>query len=160
MYTLLATVVVWLTLAYGGVAAAATCLYVSSYHAGYAGNDAIEAGMASAIHGQCDLHTFYMDTKRHTDPAFAEHQALAAKDLITRLQPDAWSSQTMTKAILTGDTVASAPLPTSRHDGRDYWVFRPMYNGKEVLERGLERLSPVNGTVALRIHAVLMEVQR
>lgn len=68
-------------------AGAADCLYVSSYHPGYHWNDAIEAGLQETLAGRCDLHRFYMDTKRHHEPAHAEAKAREAFALIRQLRP-------------------------------------------------------------------------
>ncbi len=67
---------------------AATCLYVSSYHQGYEWNDGIERGMESVLNGHCTLTKFYMDTKRHPEPSFAEQKALEAKAFIETSKPD------------------------------------------------------------------------
>ena len=69
-------------------ALAATCLYVSSYHAEYAWDMGIERGITSVLNGRCDLHKYYMDTKRNAGPTFAQAQALEAKALIDTLAPD------------------------------------------------------------------------
>jgi hypothetical protein len=75
-------------LVHGGDAVAARCLYVSSYHAGYEWNDAIERSMAPILEGRCELRRFYMDGKRHLEPAFAEEKAREAKALIDNWKPD------------------------------------------------------------------------
>jgi len=64
------------------------CLYVSSYHLGYEWNDGIERGMDSVLRGHCEVRRFYMDTKRHPEPAWAEAKALEALALIDRFKPD------------------------------------------------------------------------
>ncbi|MDX8384015.1 MAG: ABC transporter substrate binding protein [Ghiorsea sp.] len=64
------------------------CLYVNSYHKGYAWSDAIESAVLKGLDGACHVTVFYMDTKRNNAASFAEHQALAAKALIQQLQPD------------------------------------------------------------------------
>ncbi len=64
------------------------CLYVSSYHPGYEWNDGIERGMDSVLQGQCDVRRFYMDTKRHPEPAWAEAKAVEALALIDSFKPD------------------------------------------------------------------------
>lgn len=69
-------------------AQAASCLYVSSYHKGYEWNDGIERGIEAGLNGQCELSRFYLDTNRHTDPAFARRKAIEARDLIGRTHPD------------------------------------------------------------------------
>ncbi len=67
---------------------AASCLYVSSYHKGYEWNDGIERGIEAVLKGHCELSKFYLDTNRHTDPEFARHKAVEARDLIDRTRPD------------------------------------------------------------------------
>jgi len=64
------------------------CLYINSYHVGYAWSDQIEAAVKAGLSGHCDLTTFYMDTKRHTSTAFGQQKALEAKALIASLKPD------------------------------------------------------------------------
>lgn len=85
----LATLLLTLSvLAYGGDATAARCLYVSSYHAGYEWNDAIERSMEPILKGRCELRKFYMDGKRHLEPPFAQAKAREAKALIDDWKPD------------------------------------------------------------------------
>jgi len=69
-------------------AAEKRCLYVSSYHAGYEWNDGIERGMDRVLQGHCELRRFYMDTKRHPEPAWAEARAVEALALIDDFRPD------------------------------------------------------------------------
>ena len=64
------------------------CLYVSSYHQGYEWNDGIERGVDSVLNGQCKVDRFYLDTKRNTSAAFAEHMAQKAKQYIEANKPD------------------------------------------------------------------------
>ncbi|MBN4076680.1 hypothetical protein JYT48_00225 [Mariprofundus ferrooxydans] len=64
------------------------CLYVNSYHAGYAWSDGIEAAVKAGLAGHCDLTIFRMDTKRNTSAAFGQQKALEAKALIESLHPD------------------------------------------------------------------------
>jgi len=64
------------------------CLYVNSYHAGYAWSDKIEAAIKAELAGHCALSIFRMDTKRHTSAAFGQQKALEAKALIESLKPD------------------------------------------------------------------------
>ncbi len=64
------------------------CLYISSYHQGYEWNDGIERGMESVLQQQCELQHFYMDTKRHPEPEWAEKKAREALALIKRYKPD------------------------------------------------------------------------
>ena len=64
------------------------CLYVGSYHKGYAWQDGIERGLVSALEGKCEFTRFDMDTQRNTAPEFAQQKALEAKALIESWQPD------------------------------------------------------------------------
>lgn len=64
------------------------CLLISSYHPGYEWNDGIERGVVSVLQQQCELQRFYMDTKRHPEPAWAEEKAREALALIERYKPD------------------------------------------------------------------------
>ena len=64
------------------------CLYVSSYHKGYAWSDGVENGLRQTIDGHCELVQFDMDTKRNKT---AEHKKQAGEDayeLIKKLEPD------------------------------------------------------------------------
>ncbi|MDQ7058035.1 MAG: ABC transporter substrate binding protein [Ghiorsea sp.] len=70
------------------VVQAKECVYINSYHAGYAWSDAIEQVVRQGLQGQCHLTVFYMDTKRHTSEVYGQQKALEAKQLITRIQPD------------------------------------------------------------------------
>ncbi|MFM1892820.1 MAG: hypothetical protein RLZ44_1897, partial [Pseudomonadota bacterium] len=50
--------------AWSGAAWSARCLYISSYHQGYAWSDGVERGLRQGLEGQCELRQFDMDTKR------------------------------------------------------------------------------------------------
>jgi len=69
-------------------AGAARCLYVSSYHIGYAWSDGIERGVYKTLGKQCETTSFYMDTKRHKDEVSKKNAALEAKLLIEKIKPD------------------------------------------------------------------------
>jgi ABC-type uncharacterized transport system substrate-binding protein len=69
-------------------ALAAKCLFLSSYHQGYAWSDGIEHGVRSVLAGHCELRQFDMDTKRHKTPPEIEKKALEARALIDTWQPD------------------------------------------------------------------------
>lgn len=71
-----------------GLRAESTCLYVSSYHAGYHWNDGIESGLQQELSNTCQLEKFYMDTKRQKSPEHATQKALEAKRLIDKIKPD------------------------------------------------------------------------
>ncbi|MDQ6968896.1 MAG: ABC transporter substrate binding protein [Mariprofundus sp.] len=64
------------------------CLYINSYHSGYAWSDGIEAAIKTELAGHCQLTIFRMDTKRNTSTAFGKQKALEAKKLIESLHPD------------------------------------------------------------------------
>ncbi len=66
----------------------AKCLFVSSYHKGYAWSDGVERGLRSALDGRCELRQFDMDTKRLKSEAEKQQQALEAKGLIESWAPD------------------------------------------------------------------------
>lgn len=55
------------------------CLYVSSYHVGYAWSDGVESGLRGALEGQCELRQYDMDTKRKRS---AEDVSRAVEDVI------------------------------------------------------------------------------
>ncbi len=69
-------------------AEAARCLFVSSYHQGYAWSDGVERGLRSVLEGKCDILQFDMDTKRKKSAADKERAAVEAKQLIESWQPD------------------------------------------------------------------------
>jgi len=73
---------------FSGLLQAKECVYINSYHAGYAWSDKIETTVKEKLQGTCNLHVFRMDTKRHTSQAFGEQKALEAKALIEKIKPD------------------------------------------------------------------------
>lgn len=75
------------------VAAAASpslprCLFVSSYHQGYAWSDGVEVGLRRALDGLCLVRQFDMDTKRKKSVAQIQDAARQARRLITDWDPD------------------------------------------------------------------------
>ncbi|MDX8397697.1 MAG: ABC transporter substrate binding protein [Mariprofundaceae bacterium] len=64
------------------------CVYINSYHHGYAWSDKIENSIQKQLKGQCRLHVFRLDTKRHKSTAYAEKKALEAKAFIDSIHPD------------------------------------------------------------------------
>lgn len=66
----------------------AKCLYVSSYHEQYEWDSGIRKGMEPILSGHCDLHKFFMDTKRNKNKLFAQKKAQQALALINQYQPD------------------------------------------------------------------------
>ncbi len=69
-------------------AKAARCLFVSSYHQGYAWSDGVERGLRSVLEDKCDILQFDMDTKRKKSDADKKRSALEAKELIEAWKPD------------------------------------------------------------------------
>jgi len=69
-------------------AAEPKCLFVSSYHQGYAWSDGVERGLRETLAGKCRIRQFDMDTKRKKTEQDKEAAALEAKSLIDSWQPD------------------------------------------------------------------------
>lgn len=69
-------------------AAASKCLFVSSYHKGYAWSDGVERGLRSVLEGKCELRQFDMDTKRNKSIEYKIQSALKAKEIIDSWKPD------------------------------------------------------------------------
>ncbi|MFT5446431.1 MAG: ABC-type uncharacterized transport system substrate-binding protein [Gammaproteobacteria bacterium] len=67
---------------------AARCLFVSSYHQGYAWSDGIERGLRSVLDGRCELKQFDMDTKRHKSIENKQQAAESARRIIEAWRPD------------------------------------------------------------------------
>ncbi len=66
----------------------AKCLFVSSYHKGYAWSDGVERGLRAALEGRCELQQFDMDTKRLKSESEKQQQALEAKAFIESWNPN------------------------------------------------------------------------
>lgn len=64
------------------------CLYVSSYHQGYAWSDGVEQGLRRVLTGHCEIRQIDMDTKRNKSAEFKQSAALAVKQQIEEWQPD------------------------------------------------------------------------
>ncbi len=56
---------------------ASKCLYVSSYHKGYAWSDGVEQGLRRVLTGHCEIRQIDMDTKRNKSDEFKLSAALA-----------------------------------------------------------------------------------
>lgn len=80
-------------------AQAARCLFVSSYHQGYAWSDGVERGLRSVLEGRCELRQFDMDTKRSKDEG--RNAADQARAIIESWKPD---------VIITADDAAAKYL--------------------------------------------------
>lgn len=65
-----------------------TCVYVSSYHQGFAWSDGIEKGIKTTLKDKCKIIQFNMDTKRQKSESFIKTQALNAKNFIDAINPD------------------------------------------------------------------------
>jgi len=79
---------VLLSLLMTGRAYAAKCLFISSYHQGYAWSDGVENGVRSVLEGRCEVRQFDMDAKHLKEDKILEQKALEAKALIESWQPD------------------------------------------------------------------------
>ena len=64
------------------------CLYVSSYHKGYAWSDGVENGLRKSIEGHCELVQFDMNTKRNKTTELKKQAGENAYELIKKLEPD------------------------------------------------------------------------
>jgi ABC-type uncharacterized transport system substrate-binding protein len=64
------------------------CLFVSSYHPGYAWSDGVERGIRSTLEGKCEIKQFNMDTKRNKDPEHMRKAGLEVKQIIDSWKPD------------------------------------------------------------------------
>ncbi len=79
----------WLiALSISNQASAQKCLYISSYHQGYAWSDGVERGLRQELKGKCELKQFNMDTKRIKTIEYKQQIALKAKALIESWKPD------------------------------------------------------------------------
>ena len=64
------------------------CLFVSSYHQGYAWSDGVEHGLRAVLKGKCQYRQFDMDTKRRKSTDEKKQSALEAKAIIDTWKPD------------------------------------------------------------------------
>lgn len=67
---------------------APVCLYVASYHQGYAWSDGVERGLRDQLEGHCKISGFYMDAKRRKSENEMQAAGMAAYELIKELKPD------------------------------------------------------------------------
>ncbi|MFI0378054.1 MAG: hypothetical protein ACH253_17980, partial [Candidatus Thiodiazotropha sp.] len=86
--TVLITLVLLFSALLSGKAFANKCLFISSYHTGYAWSDGVESGLRKTLDGKCELKQFDMDTKRHKDEVSKKKAARKARELIERWRPD------------------------------------------------------------------------
>lgn len=87
------------------------CLFVSSYHRGYAWSDGEEAGLRAVLRGKCQLRQFDMDTKRKKSPVEAVEAAQEARAIIASWAPD---------VVITAD------------DNAARYLIKPYYRDKAV----------------------------
>ena len=73
---------------YISIASAWTCVYVSSYHKGYAWSDAVERGLRSELDGKCDLIQIDMDTKRNKSELYKIRKSREVAEEIMKIKPD------------------------------------------------------------------------
>ena len=64
------------------------CLYISSYHQGYAWSDGVEKGLKGALGNSCTFKQFNMDTKRLKQPEQIKKSADMAIEIIEKWKPD------------------------------------------------------------------------
>ncbi len=69
-------------------ALASKCLFISSYHSGYAWSDGVENGLRKTLNGFCEIKQFDMDTKRQKDDKSIKQAAIDAKTIIEEWKPD------------------------------------------------------------------------
>ena len=70
------------------IASAWTCVYVSSYHKGYAWSDALELGLRKELDGKCDLIQIDMDTKRNKSELYKIRKSREVANEIIKIKPD------------------------------------------------------------------------
>ncbi len=64
------------------------CLYISSYHQGYAWSDGVEKGLKGALGNSCVFRQYNMDTKRLKQPEQIKKAAATAIEIIEQWKPD------------------------------------------------------------------------
>lgn len=64
------------------------CLFVSSYHTGYAWSDGLTRGLVQTLEPHCDIRQIDLDTKRRKAPEQIEAAAAEAYRTIEEWQPD------------------------------------------------------------------------
>jgi ABC-type uncharacterized transport system substrate-binding protein len=64
------------------------CLYISSYHQGYAWSDGVERGLREKLEDHCVIRQFDMDSKRNKDKTLIQQAAVEARQIITAWKPD------------------------------------------------------------------------
>lgn len=64
------------------------CLYISSYHSGYAWSDGVEEGVRSALQSKCEIRQFDMDTKRKRSKQDIQNAVNSSIKIIESWKPD------------------------------------------------------------------------
>lgn len=95
--------------------AADKCLYISSYHQGYAWSDGVERGLRSKLEGHCEIRQFDMDSKRNKDKPLIQKAADKARQIITSWQPDV--------VITSDDNAAKYVIQQYYREGNTPFVF-------------------------------------
>jgi ABC-type uncharacterized transport system substrate-binding protein len=94
---------------------AGKCLYVSSYHRGYAWSDGVEQGLRKVLTGHCEIRQIDMDTKRNKSAEFKQSAAVAVKREIESWQPDV--------VIVSDDNAAKYVVQQYYRDAATPFVF-------------------------------------
>jgi ABC-type uncharacterized transport system substrate-binding protein len=64
------------------------CMFVSSYHQGYAWSDGVERGLREVLTQRCEIRQINLDSKRQTDEGSKRSAAATAREQIDEWQPD------------------------------------------------------------------------
>jgi len=64
------------------------CLFISSYHVGYAWSDGIESSVYKHLQDRCELRSVYLDSKRDAQAHNIKQRATKVKQLIEEWKPD------------------------------------------------------------------------
>lgn len=64
------------------------CLYINSYHQGYAWSDVIGASLRHGLEGVCEVREERLDSKRHPQPDFQQARARAVMAVVKSWKPD------------------------------------------------------------------------
>lgn len=64
------------------------CLFISSYHVGYAWSDGIESSVYKHLKNRCVLRSVYLDSKRDVDIHNIKQRAIEVKHLVDEWKPD------------------------------------------------------------------------
>jgi ABC-type uncharacterized transport system substrate-binding protein len=88
IFSLVSVLIAFSSLSFAQSTSKPSCLYVASYHVGYAWSDGVERGLRERLQAQCNITEFYMDTKRRKLPEQKIAAGQAAYNLIKNLKPD------------------------------------------------------------------------